>query len=54
VWLQQDLRGQGGSLSSVKDGDYVSVSLIYVHRDPLRAAENAMRIALSRVVSSRS
>jgi hypothetical protein len=46
-WLQPDLRGQGGSLSAVKDGDYISVSLIYVHREPLRAAENAMRIALS-------
>ncbi len=45
-WMQPDLREQGGVLSSVKDGDYVAVVLIYVHRDPLRAAEDAMRIVL--------
>jgi hypothetical protein len=53
-WTQQDLRGQGGSLSSVKDGVYVAVNLIYVARDPLRAAENAMRIVLPRITISRS
>ncbi len=50
-WTQQGLRGQGGALSSVKDGDYIEVSLIYVHRDPLRAAEDAMRIVLPRLRS---
>jgi hypothetical protein len=52
-WTQQDLRGQGGSLSSVKDGDYIAVSLIYVHRDPLRVAEDAMRTVLQRISVSR-
>jgi hypothetical protein len=51
-WTQQNLRGQGGSLSSVKDGGYIAVNLIYVHREPLRAAENAMRIVLSRISTS--
>lgn len=52
-WTQTDLRGQGGVLSSSKDGDYVAVVLIYVHRDPLGAAEDAMRIVLPRISSSR-
>jgi hypothetical protein len=51
-WTQQDLRGQGGSLSSVKDGEYIAISLIYVHRDPLRTAEDAMRLVLPRISSS--
>ena len=52
-WMQEDLRGQGGSLTSVKDGDYVAVSVLYVRRDPLRAAEDAMRMVLSRISTSR-
>jgi len=53
-WTQQDLRGQGGVLSSVKDGDYIAVVLIYVHRDPLGSAEDAMRLVLPRISSSGS
>jgi hypothetical protein len=52
-WTQQDLRGQGGVLSSAKDGDYIAVVLVDVHRDPLRAAEDAMRVVLPRISSSR-
>jgi hypothetical protein len=52
-WTQQDLRGQGGVLNSAKDGDYIAVVLIYVHRDPLRAAEGAIRLALPRISNSR-
>jgi hypothetical protein len=52
-WTQQDLHGQGGSLSSVKDGDYIAVSLIYVHRDPLHTAEDAMRLVLQSISTSR-
>jgi hypothetical protein len=48
-WTQHDLRGHGGELSSVKHGDYIAVVLIYVHRDPLRVAEDAMRIVLPRI-----
>jgi hypothetical protein len=48
-WTQQDLRGQGGVLSSSKNGDYVSVTLIYVRRDPERAAEHLMGIVLPRL-----
>jgi len=51
-WTQQDLRGQGGVLSSTKNGDYIAVVLIYVQRDPLRAAEDAMRIVLSKISNS--
>lgn len=29
-WTQSDLRGEGGTLSSIKDGDYITVILIYV------------------------
>jgi hypothetical protein len=50
-WTQLGLRGQGGSLSSVKDGDYIAVSLIYVNRDPLIVAEDAMRLVLPRISS---
>jgi hypothetical protein len=50
-WTQPDLRGQGGQLSSVKHGDYIAVALIYVHRDPLRIAEGAMRVVLSGISS---
>jgi hypothetical protein len=50
-WTQQNLRGQGGVLSSTKDGDYIAVDLIYVHRDPLGAAEAALRIVLPRISS---
>lgn len=53
-WTQENLRGQGGQLSSVKDGDYIAVILIYVHRDPFRAAEDAMRLVLPRISSSGS
>jgi len=52
-WTQQDLHGQGGALSSVKDGDYIDVALIYVHHDPLRIAEAAMRMVLPRISNSR-
>ena len=52
-WTQQDLRGQGGVLSSAKDGDYIAIALIYVHPDPLRAAEDAMRVVLPRISGSR-
>jgi hypothetical protein len=48
-WTQQGLRGQGGELNSVRHGDYISVVLIYVHSDPLRVAEKAMRVVLSRI-----
>jgi hypothetical protein len=48
-WTQQDLHGQGGILSSTKDGDYVAVALVYVHRDPLRVAEHAMQIVLPKL-----
>lgn len=47
-WIQADLHGQGGQLSSVKDGNYVAVILIYVHDDPLGVAEDAMRTVLPR------
>ena len=53
-WTQQDLRGQGGVLSSVRDGDYIAVVLIYVHRDPFGSAEDAMRLVLPRISSSGS
>jgi hypothetical protein len=53
-WTQRDLRGEGGVLSSLKDGDYISVDLIYVHRDPIDAAEDVMRLVLARIPSSRS
>jgi hypothetical protein len=53
-WTQQDLRGQGGVLSSVKDGDYIAVVLIYVHRHPFGSAEDAMRLVLPRITSSGS
>ena len=48
-WVQADLHGQGGQLSSVKDGNYVAVVLIYVHDDPLGVAEDAMRTVLPRI-----
>jgi hypothetical protein len=51
-WTQQDLRGQGGSLTAVEDGDYIAVSLIYVHGDAIGAAEDAMRLVLPRISSS--
>ena len=51
-WTQRDLQGQGGVLSSEKDGDYIAVVLIYVHRDPFRSAEDAMRLVLPRISSS--
>lgn len=50
-WTQEDLRGQGGSLDSVKDGDYIAVVLIYVDRDPIRIAGDAMRSVLGRISS---
>jgi hypothetical protein len=53
-WTQQDLRGQGGVLSSVKDGDYIAVALIYLHRDPFGSAEDAMRLVLSKISSNGS
>lgn len=52
-WTQQDLRGQGGQLSSIKDGEYVDVVLIYVHRDSVRLAEGAMRMVLPRISNPR-
>jgi len=51
-WTQQDLRGQGGTLSSTEDGDYIAVALIYVHRDPLSVAEDAMHFVLPRISTS--
>jgi hypothetical protein len=48
-WTQQNLRGQGGVLSSTEHGYYVSVTLIYVHRHPERVAEHLMQIALSKL-----
>jgi hypothetical protein len=51
-WTQHDIRKQGGVLSSTKDGDYIAVVLIYVQRDPLRAAEDAMRIVLPKISNS--
>jgi len=52
-WTQPDLRGQGGVLGSTEDGDYVAVALIDVRRDPLGVAEDAMRMVLPRITSSR-
>ncbi len=51
-WTQSDLRGEGGTLSSIKDGDYIAVILIYVPRAPLRKAEDAMRVVLPRITST--
>jgi hypothetical protein len=51
-WTQSDLRGEGGTLDSIRDGDYIAVILIYVHHDPLHQAEDAMRIVLPRITST--
>ena len=49
-WTQQNLQGQGGSLDSVKKGDFVEIVLVYVARDPASVASDAMRLAvLSRI-----
>jgi hypothetical protein len=51
-WTQRDLRRQGGVLSSVKDGDYVEVALVYVHRGPLGVAEGVLRVVLPKIPAS--
>jgi hypothetical protein len=50
-WTQQGLRGQGGVLSSSRNGEYVAVVLIYVHRDPFKVAERASRMVLAKLSS---
>jgi hypothetical protein len=48
-WAQQNLQGQGGSLDSVKKGDFVELVLVYVASDPAAVANDAMRLVLSRI-----